>query len=73
MLSEVFFLAVATAVLVGIPTVGMSRQSVHDDVDSRSLWLGVMLVASVVVPVLGPVLVWLSYATLFVNRNPTPA
>jgi hypothetical protein len=60
-------LVAAGVLLVGIPTLGIYRDA-REHSPRPFAWTGGMCLASVVVPVLGPVGMWLLYTGVEVGR-----
>ncbi|AGB29978.1 hypothetical protein Natpe_0027 [Natrinema pellirubrum DSM 15624] len=59
---ELILISAAIVVMVGIPTAGMYFRATEDDTDRVFLLTGVMLVTSILIPIIGPIVLWIGYA-----------
>lgn len=56
------------AIIVGIPTWGMYRESTKYDDDHAYVWTGAMFVISILAPIIGSIILWILYTVIVVGE-----
>lgn len=61
---ELMLIGAAILVMVVIPTAGMYFRTTKDGIDRVSLLTVLMLVTSILIPIIGPIILWIGYTLL---------